>query len=53
MAEVLAENYPVPLERVGVKDTFGEVGPADWLKERFELKAEDIAKKIEKVLERK
>lgn len=53
VAEVLAENYPVPLERIGVKDTFGEVGPADWLKEQFELKAEDIAKKIEKVLERK
>ena len=26
VAEVLSENCPVPLERIGVHDTFGEVG---------------------------
>ncbi len=53
VAEVLAENMPVPLERVGVKDLFGEVGPVAYLKERFELSAEDIVNKVVKVIERK
>jgi transketolase len=53
VAEVLVENIPTPMERVGVKDLFGEVGPVDYLKERFELTANDIVKKVEKVLKRK
>ncbi|PKP56609.1 transketolase [Candidatus Atribacteria bacterium HGW-Atribacteria-1] len=53
VAEVLAENIPTPMERIGVKDLFGEVGPVDYLKERFELTANDIVKKVKKVLERK
>ena len=53
VAEVLVENIPIPMERVGVKDLFGEVGPADYLKERFELTASDIVQKVEKVLKRK
>jgi len=53
VAEVLVENIPTPMERVGVKDLFGEVGPVDYLKERFELTANDIVKKAEKVLKRK
>jgi len=53
VAEVLVENIPTPMERVGVKDLFGEVGPVDYLKERFKLTASDIVKKAEKVLKRK
>jgi transketolase len=53
VAEVLVENKPVPMERIGVRDLFGEVGPIDYLAERFELTAEDIAKKAEFVLKRK
>ncbi|MGI6777789.1 MAG: transketolase family protein [Acetivibrionales bacterium] len=53
VAEVLAENAPIPLERVGVKDLFGEVGPADYLIKRFEMTWEDIAAKVKKVLDRK
>jgi transketolase len=53
VAEVLAENRPIPLERVGVQDVFGEVGPVDYLAERFELTARDIVKKAERVLKRK
>ncbi len=34
VAEVLVENYPVPMKRIGLKDTFGESG--DW-KELFEI----------------
>lgn len=53
VAEVLVENIPTPMERIGVKDLFGEVGPVDYLKERFELTANDIVRKVEKVLKRK
>ena len=53
VAEVLAESIPAPLERVGVQDIFGEVGPVDYLKQRFELTASDIVKKVEKVIARK
>ncbi|AVX30331.1 transketolase [Carboxydocella thermautotrophica] len=53
VAEVIAENCPVPLERVGVNDLFGEVGPVDYLKERFNLTAKDIVAKVRKVLDRK
>jgi len=53
IAEVLVENIPIPMERIGVKDMFGEVGPVDYLKERFELTANDIVKKVEKILKRR
>lgn len=53
VAEVLVKNSPVPVEMIGVQDQFGEVGPVDYLAERFELKAENIAATVEKVLVRK
>jgi len=53
VAEVLGENIPVPIERVGVKDLFGEVGPVDYLRERFELTAEEIVIKCKKAIARK
>ena len=53
VAEVLAENIPTPMERVGVQDEFGEVGLQDYLKNRFGLTSEEICKKVRKVLERK
>lgn len=53
VAEVLSENLPTPLERVGVKDLFGEVGPVDYLKKRYEMTAEDIAEKVRTAVARK
>lgn len=53
VAEVLSENIPTPLERVGVQDSFGEVGPVNFLKEKFALTAKDIADKAEKAIARK
>jgi len=53
VSEVLTDNKPVPLERVGVKDLFGEVGPVDYLRERFELRAEDIVAGAKKAIARK
>ncbi len=34
---------PVPVERVGVKDRFGEVGPIDYLKQVMGPLPSDIA----------
>ncbi len=53
VAETLAETTPVPMERVGVKDQFGEVGDVDYLMERFGLSAPFIADAVRKVLARK
>ncbi len=53
VAEVLVENKPVPMERVGVKDLFGEVGDMDYLKRRYNLTAADIVNSVKKVLIRK
>ena len=52
-AETLAEHTPVPIERVGVQDEFGEVGQLDYLKKRFGLTSENICEKVKKVLARK
>lgn len=53
VAEVLVENCPVPMERIGIYDQFGEVGPIDYLKERFEVSDKFIVKKVEDALKRK
>jgi transketolase len=53
VAAVLVENHPVPMERIGIRDLFGEVGPVDYLAERFELTAKHIVKKAKSVLQRK
>lgn len=53
VAEVLAETTPVPMARVGVQDEFGEVGSVDYLKEKFGLTAENIAKNAIEVMRRK
>ncbi len=53
VCEALAENSPVPVERVGVKESFGEVGTQDYLMKRFGLTAENIAAAAEKCILRK
>ena len=53
VAEVLCEECPVPMERVGVKDIFGKSGvPAQLLKE-YGLTAEDIANSAKKIVAKK
>lgn len=53
VSEVLCQNYPVPLEMVGVHDEFGEVGQVDYLSERFGLNAPNIVDAVRKVIARK
>jgi transketolase len=53
VAEVLAKTYPVPVEMIGVQDEFGEVGPEDYLRGRFNLNAVDIAAAALRAIKRK
>ncbi|MDD3169569.1 MAG: transketolase C-terminal domain-containing protein [Eubacteriales bacterium] len=53
VAEVLVENKPCPMERVGVQDRFGVVGEQDYLMRLFELTAEKIYEKAIKAMSRK
>ncbi|HHJ00932.1 MAG TPA: transketolase family protein [Candidatus Aerophobetes bacterium] len=53
VSEVLAENFPVPLERVGIKDRFGESGTPEELFKKYGLTARDIEEAAKKVLRRK
>ena len=53
VAEVLGSHTPVPLERVGVLDRFGESGPPEVLMEHYHLGALDIVHAVERVIRRK
>jgi transketolase len=53
VAEVLAEGFPVPMERVGCRDKFGEVGSVEYLKKAFEMTAEDIAERATIAVQKK
>ncbi|WP_291726893.1 transketolase family protein [Bernardetia sp.] len=53
IAQTLVMNNPVPMEFVGVNDSFGESGTPDELMEKYGLTAKDIIKKAKAVLERK
>ena len=46
VAEVLCEEAPTKMIRIGVNDTFGESGPATELIKKYELDAESICKKV-------
>ena len=53
VAEVLVENNPIPMKRIGVRDTFAESGPYLDLLEKYGLSAKHIAAAVEEVIERK
>ncbi len=50
VAEVLSEECPVPVLRLGVEDTFGKSGPALELLKIFGLDAKHIAEKARKAV---
>ena len=53
VAEVLADELPTPLVRVGVRDRFGEVGKQDYLMRAFGITAADIETAARKAVKRK
>lgn len=46
VADVLVQNHPVPMKKIGVEDVFGYSGPALDLLHEFGLDAESITKKV-------
>lgn len=50
VCEVLMEECPVPLRAVGVQDQFGQVGKMNYLKEVYQMRAQDIVKAVKEVL---
>ena len=46
VCDVLSENYPVKVTKIGVYDRFGKSGPAGALMKEFQLDAEGIYKQI-------
>jgi transketolase len=53
VAEVLVENAPVPMVRVGLKDIFGESGKPEDLLVKYGLTPADVAGAARAVLRRK
>jgi transketolase len=52
VAEVLAKNYPVPMEFIGVQNRFGESGSPNELLEHFGMGVSHIKEAVRKVLTR-
>ena len=53
VCEVLAEGCPVPVERIGMPDVFGQSGPADALLEHYGLTSTHLVAAARRVLGRK
>ncbi|MCX8056866.1 MAG: transketolase family protein [Ignavibacteria bacterium] len=50
VAEVLSENYPAKIVRIGLPDCFGESGTPEALYKKFGFDSENLAKTIERNL---
>lgn len=53
VAEILATNFPVPMEFVGIKDTFGASGSPKELLKKYGLDVSDIKFAVKKVIKRR
>lgn len=53
VSEVICEEYPIPVIKLGVEDRFGESGPALELLEAYGLTAKSIAEKAKQAIAKK
>ena len=53
VAECIVSEHPVPLERVGVQDRFGESGVSDELLELLNMKSKDIVNAANRAIARR
>ncbi len=53
VAEVLVENVPVPMERIGLRDTFGESGKRELLFDKYGMNVSHVVAAAERVIARK
>lgn len=52
VAEILSENYPIKLKRIGINDQFGESGKPDELYKKYGLTKENIIKTVKKLIKK-
>lgn len=53
VAEVITRNWPVPIEFVGMPNSFGESGEPEELLEKYGMTSSDIIQAVKKVVARK
>jgi transketolase len=53
VAEILAKNFPVPMEMIGMQDEFGESGDPEELLEKYGMNVQSIKEAVIRVRERK
>jgi len=53
VAQVVAQNRPVPMEFIAIKDTYAKSGKPEELLERYGLTEEDIERGVRAAIERK
>lgn len=53
IAQCAAKNFPVPIEYIGVNDSFGESGTPAQLLKKYGLEASDLAAAAERAIARK
>ena len=50
VCEVLSEEYPVKVTRMGIRDEFGMSGKWDELMEHYEIDAKAVVKKVKELV---
>ena len=53
VAEILVENHPIPMKRIGVRDVFAESGPYLEVIKKYGVSAEHIVDAVEEVVARR
>lgn len=53
IAQFISQNFPVPIEFVGINDCFGESGNFEELRAKFNLDSHYIKEKVRQVLKKK
>lgn len=53
VADAASKLCPVPVEKVGVNDSFGEVGDESYLRQRFGLTEQAIVDAVKRAIARK
>lgn len=50
VAEIMSGSYPVPIERIGIRDRFGQVGNEVFLRNQYSLTTEEIVERVIKLI---
>ncbi|MFC1598891.1 transketolase family protein [Patescibacteria group bacterium] len=50
VAEALSQNYPVPVEIIGMPDSFGESGEPQELLDKYKINSQEIINRVNKLL---